>query len=466
MVAVGIGIAARLDLADRPIDYDSANYAYVATRMSAFGARYLDFFNNKPPGIYAWYRAAFALFGNGPLACHLTSAVPDLVVLLLLSVLARRLAGDRVANLAAALYATLEPAVRLSGYGYTESPVAALTMGAALLAAWAPGCAQALGAGLLMGTATLFKQPAFLLAAGLGAWGAMRVPHELRARWLGYYGAGILCVEALLVAWLLSSGALGTFLERVFWQGVSRGYAGGLDLAARANDWRRSVLAPMPVTAPLAALALASRRASRTRALGWALVLPLVAMGLASYEFYDHYLIPALPLLALVLAEWLVTIESRRLRHALGFGLVATHGLGLWVFVTGQPPRGGPFEAWLAGWRARPLTLTYQRRVASYVQSRTPDGEPMLSTGTEIPYLAGRRNAYRFLGVAPYLGQLDATGFSDFPAAAEHVRVMVLERWRLTLLPKAWVESLDAPSGPWRSVDDLAHPEFVVYARR
>lgn len=465
-MAVAIGIGARLDLGDRPVDYDSANYAYVATRMATFGTGYLEFFNNKPPAIYAWYRAAFALFGNGPLACHLTSVVPDLVVLLLLSALARRLAGDRVANVAVALYATLPPAVRLSGYGYTESPVAALTMGAALLLARGPGGAGALGAGLLMGAATLFKQPAFLLAAGLGAWGAGRVPHGGRARWLGLYGAGIASVEVLLIAWLVSIGGVGVFVERVFWQGVSHGYAGGLDLAARIREWLGAVVAPMPLTAPLGALALASQGASRTRKLGWAVVLPLAAMGLASYEFYDHYLLPALAPLTLGLAEWLVNVEPRGLRRAACCGLVVTHGLGLWVFLTGLPPNGGPFEGCLHAWRARPLTLAYQRAVASFIQAVTPSGEPILSTGSEIPYLASRRNAYRFLGVAPYLGRLDVTGFSDFPAAAEHVRVMVLERWRLRMLPQSWVQSLDAPSGPWRRVDQLEHPEFVVYLRR
>ena len=73
LVVVAIGIAARLDLADRPIDYDSANYAYVATHTGAPGSSFLDFFNNKPPGIYAWYRTAFALFGAS-VAC---SAAPD-----------------------------------------------------------------------------------------------------------------------------------------------------------------------------------------------------------------------------------------------------------------------------------------------------------------------------------------------------------------------------------------------------
>ena len=78
------------------------------------GSSALSFFNNKPPGIYYWYRFCFAVFGNGPVACHLSSTIPDLMVLLMLAVIGRTLASARVGDIAAAIYATLQPAVRLA----------------------------------------------------------------------------------------------------------------------------------------------------------------------------------------------------------------------------------------------------------------------------------------------------------------------------------------------------------------
>ncbi len=469
LLVVAIGIGVRLDLADRALGYDSANYAYVATRMAESGASYLDFFNNKPPAIYVWYRAVFGLFGNGPLACHLTSVLPDLGALLALSVLARRLAGVAVANVATALYASLPLAVRLSGEGYTESPIALLTLIAALLVVGgvrAPSAARGAAAGVLMGVAVLFKQPALLLAAGLAAWAASRMARENRGRWIAAYAAGLGVVGSMFLGWLAARGALGVFFERTFWQGMTRGYASGFDLGARLREELRWVFAPIPVTIVLGTAALLSRGARHTRGLAAALIVPLAAMSLLSYEFYDHYLLPALPPLCLVLAEWLVSLPSAAARGALAALLALSHGAGLMVFAAGWPSTDTRLEPWLATSRGRGISLGHQRRVADFVRSVTAPSEAILSTGSEIPYLAHRSNAYRFLGVAPYLGRLDPTGFSDFPAVAGRVRVLVLERWRLAMLPPTWVASLDEPGSPWHRVVPLYDPEIVVYARR
>ena len=98
--AVVSGLAIRFDLADRHLDYDSANYAYVASRMAEHGERYLERFNNKPPGIYWWYEAFFGILGEDPRVCHLTSLIPELVVGLLLLPLGTALADRRSAWLA------------------------------------------------------------------------------------------------------------------------------------------------------------------------------------------------------------------------------------------------------------------------------------------------------------------------------------------------------------------------------
>ncbi len=470
LAVVAVGVAARLWLGDRPLDYDSANYAYVATRMIDEGSGPLALFNNKPPGIYYWYVACFTAFGNGPLACHLTSIIPDLFVIFAVARLGRRLGGELAGAAAAGLYATLAAAVRLSGYGYTESPVAALAMLAALFLTGRSDSSlkfvRACAAGIALGVASLFKQPALLVALGLLVWTSSRREESRRGRVVALFCVGFLLVQAVLFAWLARTGQVHVYVQRTFLQGLSRGYAGGLDVSHRVSEWWRVVVLPLSLVLPLGLVALVSPSCRGTRGVAAALVVPILVMSLVSYELYDHYLIPALPGLCLAAGEWLAT-RPPGWRARLAWSTTAlVQCVSLLVFLTDCPPRGSRVEPLLAGWRARPLTLSYQLRVAAFVAATTAPNEPILSTGSEIPYLAHRRNAYRFLGVAPYLARLDAVGFTDFPAAAAGVRVLVLERWRLGLLPEPWVADLDSPSGPWQRVTELDHPEFLVYRRR
>ncbi len=458
LVAVAIGVGARFGNADGALDYDSANYAYVATRMLADGSSPFAFFNNKPPGIYYWYQLCFVVFGDGPVTCHLTSIIPDLVVIMALARVGRALAGDGVGGLAAALYATLASAVRLSGLGYTESPVAALTLtGAALVSGRGDSpeaSIRAFVAGLALGAATLFKQPAFLLAGGILIWIAGRTAASRRTRASLCFVAGLGLLQLGLVVWLARAGQLDLYLDRTFVQGVSHGYRSGFHVAERLREWFRVVVLPIPVILPVALLGLASRRGLRTRGL-----------AIVSYELYDHYLIPALPAFCLVVAEWLTVRPSSRVTKLVWVSAAVAQALSLVVLLADQPSRGSAWEPLLTGWRARPLELSDQLRIADFVRASTLPNEPILSTGSEIPYLAHRRNGYRFLGVAPYLGRLDAVGFSDFPAAADRVRILVLERWRLRLLPEAWVSTLGSMGGSFCEVTELTHPEWLVYER-
>lgn len=470
LLAVALGIAARLSIGDRPIDYDSANYAYVAGQMVKSGVTPLDFFNNKPPGIYYWYRLCFWLFGDGPLACHLTSVIPDLFILLTIAAIGRMVAGARVGDLAAAIYATLQPAVRLAGYGYTEIPMTACLMAsvAILMRSFgrpSPKTWPVILAGLLVGLATLFKQPAYVVGLALATWGGSRCPPRERPAWMVAFGGGFLAVQLALVSWLIRHDFLVDYLDRVFGQGARHGYADGFSVVGRLRDWATVCLAPMPALTVMGLVALFSKRNLTSRGFASGLIVPTVAMGCLSYEFYDHYLSPALPALSILVAEWLWGLEPGWLRRLNLGGIAAIHGLALVVFagtVPGSAPRpGGMVDVW----RPRPLTLAYQRRVAAYVAESTDRHEAILSTGSDIPYLSGRRNAYRFLGIAPYLKRLDATGFDDFPMAARQVRILVLERWRMSLLPQGWVTSLDDPNSEWTRVVEFDHPEFVVYRR-
>jgi hypothetical protein len=250
---------------------------------------------------------------------------------------------------------------------------------------------------VLVGVATLFKQPAYPLGAALAVWGASRVAPPHRLRWTLTFTAGVVLVQVGLVAWLRAHGAISTFAERVFAQGIQRGYADGFSVAGRIREWISLGFAPMPALLTAGVVALASRHDLATRAFACVFVLPVAAIGCLSYELYDHYLIPALPALCLLVAEWLASTGPHRRRQFAMAGVSIVQGLSLVVFALGVPRPGSDADRILDVWRRRPLSLTYQRRVAAFVVNSTSPEEPILSTGTDIPYLASRRNAYRYL---------------------------------------------------------------------
>jgi len=64
VLALSIGllvIAIRAPLMDLPLERDEGGYAYIAWRMTLGETPYLDWFDQKPPGIFAAYRVALSL---------------------------------------------------------------------------------------------------------------------------------------------------------------------------------------------------------------------------------------------------------------------------------------------------------------------------------------------------------------------------------------------------------------------
>ncbi len=155
------------------LNEDEALYAAGAAAMSEGLPPYRAWVESKPPGIFYLYQAAFAVVGRYHMeALHALTILWVLATGLVLA----RLVGPRAGPYAALFYYVFttvqEPSVLATQCELLFSLPLAL---AALLIA-RPGLARALGAGVLIGLATLIKPTAVSLLGAAGLWLLLQSP--------------------------------------------------------------------------------------------------------------------------------------------------------------------------------------------------------------------------------------------------------------------------------------------------
>ena len=61
IAVLALALALRAPVASLAFERDEGEYAYAAQRWIAGDVPYRDFFDQKPPGVFAFYAAAFAV---------------------------------------------------------------------------------------------------------------------------------------------------------------------------------------------------------------------------------------------------------------------------------------------------------------------------------------------------------------------------------------------------------------------
>jgi 4-amino-4-deoxy-L-arabinose transferase-like glycosyltransferase len=392
--------AVRLPSFLRPLmDIDEAEYAAIACRMLDGGLPYRDAVEIKLPGILYLYSGVFALFGRyNMLAIHLVCAACAFATALVCRRIAQRVVGERAGWWAAALYA-------LFSVGFYSKMQAANTEMFAVL----PGALAVLVylraretsrpflvfvAGLLCGVATLFKQPAALLAVALAAGGIARglrrehrlAPEVAAAGALMAGGAAVLAVTALCF-W--ARGILG---DVVFWTWIYiwRHYFPSVQDSFVVRLLGNAVPFALSMS-PVVFLAAFARRRALWPVRLW--LVGMVAAGFVGGRMYGHYFLLAVPALCVLAgvgaARWwppaydTVIVPGRRLqlRHAL---IAVTALLAVGQFVGALAYEGATDSLW----SPRPD----YRQAGAYLRRVTTPAERVFVWGWfPALYLAGDR---------------------------------------------------------------------------
>ncbi|GEM_PF-959460 len=401
------------------VNGDEGVRALTATSMLEGARLYADIVTDKPPGTTLFYAVVFALAGRSMTAVHLAAMAWNFATAMILYLTALRLYGKREG-----LWAMLMLVYFSTNY-LTQDMMAANTemlMALPLAASFyffiracngnRRSVLWLLLAGMMTGTATLFKQVgifnlAFFVAYEMLSIYQSRSPERTdRLAWLiaGVrrsfarllsVAAGFAAVIASFVAWLASNGALGDFwryaielnffyigsMPRRLWLEFMIGRTLAY-VAFNATLW---ILAAWIVTRAIRNKSDERRQADLTIALWGAASLAAVFPG---GRFFGHYFIQVLPALCLLAsrgAEVLRTrlkdeSQRRRARIAVAtlvilslFSFVRFHQrTAVLAFETLTGVRTRWSERWGMSEREREAEV-----VSTFVRSRLNEGEPL-----------------------------------------------------------------------------------------
>lgn len=303
-----VAIALRAPVADLPFERDEGEYAYIAWRWLAGDVPYRDAFDQKPPGIFAFYAAAFAAGGESPAAVRWAAQIWMLGALASVAALGAQLATPAAGLAAAVVGVALTSDPSWLGNAVNTEQVATLPLALGAWLAWNAGAARLAGAraallGLCAGLALLLKPVTAPIVAFQIATSLARARGRVAAS-LGIVTGGAIALGATL-GWFAAQGALAALLDAVVWNNLD--YAGATPLAAYpvyfAAQFRPTLapLGPVYVAALLAPLGLRTRSIGAGR-LAWIVAwlgASLLAVSAGGY-FRQHYFALAMPPLALL----------------------------------------------------------------------------------------------------------------------------------------------------------------------
>ncbi|HVQ42437.1 MAG TPA: glycosyltransferase family 39 protein [Vicinamibacterales bacterium] len=447
-VLAGLAILLRIPSISEPLGIDQSLWASAVRGMARGQLLYADVWEQRPPGIYLTYLAAFSVFGWTPAAVGWLDVLASAVVTALLYVLARTLAGPRTGAAAAALYAVLTMPAWLYKYGgFLERSVCETFI--AVCVGFAAFCAlgvqrrqsllMAFGLGLWAGAAIVFKPnagiylPALLLWTFVGFPGAARPPKGFMLRVVAVAALGAVVLPALAFVWLWQQGLLTEARTAIL--DFNRWYVGnGFTLTAYAAKFYDRLglhikTEPLWLAGVIAA-AVAIWDLARTRRLPPLAMLAVLWGGAAAIAItvngmglFNSYFINPLAPLALLVAWWLsdrsaASIMSRSLAVVTAILMVTLlvqrnflPKIIDWTTADAAMLRGGADRtAYLDRFGGYGREGGYSARaneeLADYVRAHTQPADRVYLfgiNGAGLYFLSDRLTAHRFLRVNFYV---------------------------------------------------------------
>jgi hypothetical protein len=331
-VFAAVFVVARVPSVLEPSWYsDEGTYADVGYAIAHGASLYKGVWDNKPPGIYWLAALIVSVAGPSAAAFHVVLAVFYAAGAAGIFVLANRLGGRQTAVVAVLIFIGLTALPTLDGALFNAEPLGSvLCIGAALLmTANSDRTAPALGAGVLVGIACMFKSVFVFDVAAMAlipVWSARAAGQALRcaiprvAALIG--GAAVAVGSAVLAVGL--TGSLGGLVDVLVHQDVSYVQrstgAGGLIAHADRGDFVAGTLAAViRVGLPLVIGAVACWRTSGkgrmvAAIVGWWLACDL-AGAVVSARGFPHYAQQLLGSISIAAALLAVELWRHRPSH-------------------------------------------------------------------------------------------------------------------------------------------------------
>ena len=494
VIAAGALVARIVSIAE-PLGIDQSLWASAVRGLSRGQLLYQDVWEQRPPGIYLTYLAAFHFFGWTTATVAWLDIIASALTTVMIFAVVRALSTRLAAALAAALYAVLTMPSWLYGHsGFLERSVCeTFIVLSVALGSWCavkyhdrPSALLAAGLGFCGGLAIVYKPNAgiYLPALLLWIWFYRREVGAAHARALVVAIAASAVLPVLTVVWLWQTGVLAD--ARVAVVDFNRYYlAGGFTIGGYALDfsravWLRMKTDPLWLAGGVGALA-AVWQLARTRRLpplaglaviwGGAAAIAIVVNGA---RLFNSYFINALAPLA-ILSAWLLVedVKASVLRRVVAIGTVSLMLMLLvqrnyvarvadsvtadYALLRGTLDRTRYLERFGGYDNARGYSARANEELAAYARAHTtPDERIFLFgiNGAGVYFHADRLTAQRFLRVNFFVPE----GFPD-PA----FRLEAVTRDLATRQPRYLIfERLNSVSEMGKAVDRLTTDPHVM----
>lgn len=515
VLALGLRVTAIV----QPLGIDQSLWASAVRGMSHGQLLYRDVWEQRPPGIYLTYLAAFSALGWREATLVWLDLAASAATAFLIFAIVRTVSTRVTAAAALSVYSVFTMPAWLYGNGgfleravcetFTVPCAAVAVWGAARLHAGSRHVTSLLALiGLATGLAVVFKPNAGLYLPAIVLWLACYWRPRPPVRWIGALALLAVSAAAPIVAtgvWLWASGVMADATVAIV--DFNRFYvSSGVTPDGLALVFAERVFLRMK-TDPLWALGCAGAVASVGLLIGRRRLTPVAGLAVAwggaailvilvnGIRLFNSYFINAQAPLA-VMAAWLVveaggTPRGRRAVAALAVGLML--GLAAWrgyvprvwqsasadlAVMTGSLGRSEYLDRFGVYGNNRGYSARANQELATYIQTRSvPDDRIFLFgiNGAGVYFLADRVPAHRFLRVNFFVpDEFPNPAFTlgavvrDLEAAAP--RYVVFERLPTTSDMARLANALPVHPivQPWLSqyAFETTIEDFTIYRRR
>lgn len=487
LVLVLAGAAAiRIRLLAMPLERDEGEYAYFGQLLLSGIPPYKLAYSMKLPGVYVVNALILGVFGQTPSAIRFGLLLANGATIVLVALLGRRLWGPLAGVAAGAVFALLSMSGSVLGLAAHATHFVTLFAVAGLLALLV---AQERGrgwwffwSGVLLGFATLAKQPGVVFTAFAMLWVLWRPARDAgatlkaRAARCAVLAAGAAAPLIVTAVWL---GLAGVFDKFWFWTvryaqayGSQATLAEGQALLGLAVE---SFMSTAPAVWILAAASLAALLIFRTRAPETIFVAGLAVFSFLGvcpgFFFRSHYFIVLLPAVALMVGAGLrlATDALGRMARQRWLRAVAVILVGVAIAQALWADRGlffqfSPERAARALYGANPFPEAEVLGRWIEEHSKPDDQVVVLGSEPEIYFYSRRRAATGYI----YMYAL----MEDHPYALRMQQDLIreVETNRPTFLvfvtePMSWLRQRGAPGVIFDWLEPYAQQNYEVIAR-
>jgi hypothetical protein len=464
ILAVVIVVVAfiRIHLLAIPLERDEGEYAYAGQLMLQGIPPYRLAYNMKFPGVYAAYALMMSIFGQTNVGIHLGLLIVNIATIVIVFLIARRLAGSIAGIGAAASYAMLSASPSVLGLAAhaTNFVMLPALLGALVLLTPVLTKKAVFISGTFFGVALLMKQPAiFFICFGatyllFRDWRAKLSFNQVLLRGAVFI-AGSALPLACVCLWLWQAGVFAKFW---FWTVLyAREYARVIQVSQAPRMFFEQIGPvigfgwPLWVLAALGVAASFLDKAMRNTAF---FILSFIAFsGLAlsaGFLFRRHYFIIVLPAICLLVGVATASASNfcSRLARPLSFLPLAVFVVCSRIAMSGELPllSQSPSDVVRMIYdRNGPNSFLEAVRVAEYLKANTnlTDTIAILGSEPEIYFYAHRHSAtgyiytYGLMESQKYALQMQREMMREIEVARPKYLVFVA-------VPKSWLKHSDS----------------------